>query len=235
MRSGSLLGRALQPLAARNRCSGVPRSHLALEITARARFFVFGNTRKRRPSVSARSRGSNKRRWIRQHFRVSCGIPFEIPFGIALLRTLHCFELCFARLHRHRQVPYANLIYIYTNVNPCMTGPSGSHRAFCTSAVARRAPVERFAVPEQIRAASSILRLQGTLERPFRTQATNAPRGSGRERHFSNMLWRQSRLERLPSSILHFRGGSKGTSRAFHSSGADSSGTCRTFTVLGHA
>ena len=113
LRSKSLLGRAPQPLAARNRCSGVPRSHLALEITARARFFVFGNTRKRRPSVSARSRGSSKRRWIRQRFRVSCGIPFEIPFEIALLRTLHCFELCFARLHRHRQVPYANLVYIY--------------------------------------------------------------------------------------------------------------------------
>ena len=114
MRSKSLLGRAPQPPAARNRCSSVPRSLLAFEITARARFFVFSNTRKRRPSVSARSRGSSKRRWIRQRFRVSCGIPFEIPFGIALLRTLHCFELCFARLHRHRQVPYANLfIYIY--------------------------------------------------------------------------------------------------------------------------
>ena len=112
MRSKSLLGRAPQPLAARNRCSGVPRSHLALEITARARLFVFGNTRKRRPGVSARSRDSSNRRWIRQHFRVSCGIPFGIPFEIALLRTLHCFELCFARLHRHRQVPYANLVCI---------------------------------------------------------------------------------------------------------------------------
>ena len=111
LRSKSLLGRAPQPLAARNRCSGVPRSHLALEITTRRRLFVFGNIRKRRPSVNARSRGSSKRRWIRQHFRVSCGIPFEIPFEIALLRTLHCFELCFARLHRHRQVPYANLVY----------------------------------------------------------------------------------------------------------------------------
>ena len=128
----------IKSLAARNRCSGVPRSHLALEITARARLFVFGNTRKRRSSVvfshipleltaracsaatgrseslfgraskqfSPRNRGSSKRRWIRQHFRVSCGIPFEI----ALLRTLHCFELCLVRLHRHRQVPYASLI-----------------------------------------------------------------------------------------------------------------------------
>ena len=67
------------------------------------------------------------------------------------------------------------------------------------------------------------------FERPFRTQATNAPRGSGRERHFSSMLWRQRRLERLPSSILHFRGGAEGTSRAFRGSGTDSSGTCRAF------
>ena len=37
--SKSLLGRAPQPLAARNRCSGVPLCHLALEITARARFW----------------------------------------------------------------------------------------------------------------------------------------------------------------------------------------------------
>ena len=113
LRSKSLLGRAPQPLAARNRCSGAPRSYLALEITVRARVFVFGNIRNRRPSVSARSRGSSKRRWIRQHLRVPCGIPFEILFEISMLRTLHCFELCFARLHRHRQVPYANLVYIY--------------------------------------------------------------------------------------------------------------------------
>ena len=50
-----------------------------------------------------------------------------------------------------------------------------------------------------------------------------------RERHFSSMLWRQSRLERFRSSILHFRGGSKGTSWAFRRSGADSNGTCRAF------
>ena len=67
------------------------------------------------------------------------------------------------------------------------------------------------------------------FERPFRTQATNAPRGSGGERHFSSMLWRQSRFERFSSNILHFCGGSKGTSRAFRGSRADSSGTCRAF------
>ena len=106
---------------------------MAFEITARARFFVFGNTRKRRPSVSARSRGSSKRRWIRQRFRVCCGIPFEIPFGIALLRTLHCFELCFARLHRHRQVPYANLVYIYLYILYCNSSAriGGWKRGFC--------------------------------------------------------------------------------------------------------
>ena len=36
MRSKSLLGSAPQPQGARNHCSGVPRSHLALEIPARA-------------------------------------------------------------------------------------------------------------------------------------------------------------------------------------------------------
>ena len=138
LRSKSLLGRAPQPLGVRNHCSGLPQGHLALEISARARFFVFGVFRKRRSSVvfshiplelttraysaaigqskslfgraskelSARNRGSSKRRRIRQHLRVSC----EIPFEIALLRTLHCFELCFARLHRHCQVPYAKRI-----------------------------------------------------------------------------------------------------------------------------
>ena len=35
--------------------------------------------------------------------------------------------------------------------------------------------------------------------------------------------------ERLPSNILHFRGGSKGTSQAFRGSGTDSSGTCQAF------
>ena len=48
-----------------------------LEITARASFFS-----------------------LREHFRLCCGIPFEI----ALLRTVRCFELCFVRLHRHCKV-----------------------------------------------------------------------------------------------------------------------------------
>ena len=65
---------------------------------------LFGRASKQ---SSPRNRGSSKRSWIRQHFRISCGIPFEI----ALLRTLHCFELCLVRLHRHRQVLYANLVY----------------------------------------------------------------------------------------------------------------------------
>ena len=62
---------------------------LAIEIAARARF--------------------------RQHLRCS----FEISSEIALSRTVHYLELCFARLHGHRKVPYANLvntficIYVY--------------------------------------------------------------------------------------------------------------------------
>ena len=63
----------------------------------------------------------------------------------------------------------------------------------------------------------------------IRDRATNAPRGSGRERHFSSMLWRQRRLERFLSSILHFRGGAESSSGAFRGFGADSSGTCRAF------
>ena len=62
-----------------------------------------------------------------------------------------------------------------------------------------------------------------------RTQATNAPRSSGREWHFLSMMWRQRRLERLPPSILHLRGGLEGTRRAFRGSRADSSSTCRAF------
>ena len=50
-RSKSLLGRARQPLGARNQCSGVLRSHLALEVAARAGFSVFGTTRKHHPSL----------------------------------------------------------------------------------------------------------------------------------------------------------------------------------------
>ena len=154
MRSKSLLGRAPQPPAARNRCSGVPRSLLAFEITARARFFVFDKTRNHcsaalrshRPlEIAARAcRGASWRSKSPLEHAFSCSatpanaapalalraaarasvvgfddafaFPAEslsTPFGIALLRTLHCFELCFARLHRHRQVPYANLVYIY--------------------------------------------------------------------------------------------------------------------------
>ena len=139
LRSKSLLGRARQPLGAGNHCSGVLRSHLALEIAARASFFVFDSTRKHRLGAasshvplemtaqvcsaatgrsksllghaskpcSARNHGSNRLFFIRPHFRFS----FEIPFEIAVLRIVHCFELCFVRLHRHRKVPYANLVY----------------------------------------------------------------------------------------------------------------------------
>ena len=41
----------------------------------------------------------------------------EIPIEIARLRTVHCFELCVARLHRHVRVPYAYLDYTCISVS----------------------------------------------------------------------------------------------------------------------
>ena len=58
------------------------------------------------------------------------------------------------------------------------------------------------------------------FERSFRTQETNAPHVCGLEWHFSSMLPLLGRLERHPSSILRFRGGSSGAHRAFCGSGA---------------
>ena len=39
--------------------------------------------------------------------------PSKSLSKIAMLPTVPCFELYFVRLHRHRKVPYANLVYIY--------------------------------------------------------------------------------------------------------------------------
>ena len=50
LRSKSLLGRARQPLGARNQVSGALQSHSALEIAARADFFVFYSARKHCPT-----------------------------------------------------------------------------------------------------------------------------------------------------------------------------------------
>ena len=47
----------------------------------------------------------------------NASFSFEIPFEIALLRTVHCFELYFVRLHRRRKAPYANLVYIYIYIS----------------------------------------------------------------------------------------------------------------------
>jgi hypothetical protein len=79
------IGRAPQPLGARNHCSGVPRRHLALEITARNPFRDRSASNSallravpcatsQAPSgaskqLSPRNRGSSKRRWIRQNVR----------------------------------------------------------------------------------------------------------------------------------------------------------------------
>ena len=95
---------------------------------------------------------------------MSCGIPFEIPFEVALLRTLYWSAvLC--------PLPQALSGAIYTNVNPCMT---------CTTQGG--AEKKMMLIIDEHESAF--------FERPFRTQATNAPRGNGRERHFSSMLWR---------------------------------------------
>ena len=126
-RPAALENTAQGVLCARNHCSAVLRSHWPLEIAARAcreatwrsksllehAFSCSATVANDAPALALRGRSSSKRRWIRQHFRVHCGFPFEI----ALLRTLHCFELCFARLHRHRQVPYANLVYSFPFVS----------------------------------------------------------------------------------------------------------------------
>ena len=70
-------------------------SHIAVEITARACSAPTGRSKawlgRASKPLSARNRCSSKRLCFRQHFRV----PFEILFEMALLRTVHCFELCF--------------------------------------------------------------------------------------------------------------------------------------------
>ena len=64
--------------------------------------------------LSIRNRCSNKLLGIRRQFRFS----FEILLEIALPRTAHCFEVCSERLHKHREVPYANLVCICTKREP---------------------------------------------------------------------------------------------------------------------
>ena len=186
-RSKSLLARALRPLSARNHCSSMLL--FQFESTFEHASFSFEST-----------------------FDHAC-FSFEIPFKIALLRTVHCFELYFVRLHRRRKAPYANLyiyIYIYTSVNPCIT---------CT----KQSGAEQKLMPIADEQGAAL------FERPFRAQETKAPHGCGLERHFSSMLQLQGRLGRHPSSILRLRDGSSGTRRAFCGSGADSSGTRRAF------
>ena len=60
-------------------------------------------------------------------------------------------------------------IYIYTSVNPCIT---------CT----KQSGAEQKLMPITDEQESAL------FERPFRTQATNAPHGCGLELHFSSML-----------------------------------------------
>ena len=41
--------------------------------------------------------------------------PSEFPSQFPSM-PLHCFELCFVRLHWRRKAPYANLVYIYCSI-----------------------------------------------------------------------------------------------------------------------
>ena len=97
-RSKSLLERASRPLSARNDCSNMLL--FSFETTLDHASFSFESTFEH-ASFSLEST-----------FDHAC-FSFEIPCEIALLRKVICFELYFVRLHRHRKVPYANLVYIY--------------------------------------------------------------------------------------------------------------------------
>ena len=89
-----------------------------------------------------RARATSKSRWNRNGWQIyyrggmhilllsfestfdNVSFSFGIPFEIALLRTVPCFELYFVRLHRRRKAPYANLVYIYIYMVP---PPWGTH------------------------------------------------------------------------------------------------------------
>ena len=106
--SKSLLGRSRQPLRARVHCSGILRSNLALEFTARAGFLFW--------TLCSRSlRGRARSHWAFDRsscvliiFRTRFRFPAEILFEIALVPAVHSLELCLVRAHRHRKVSYAN-------------------------------------------------------------------------------------------------------------------------------
>ena len=123
----SLLGRAArQRLGARSHCSGVLRSHLVLEIAARAGFLLFDSTRKLCTSaafsntpleITAQACSATTRRsksllgcaskpFSARNHCSSKLLLFDNTF-VSPSKTLPkslCFELCFVRLLRH-QVP----------------------------------------------------------------------------------------------------------------------------------
>ena len=93
-RSKSLLERALRPLSARKHCSSMRLFHsealssilLFPSKALSSMFFPFESTFD------------------------NASVSFEIPFEIALLRTVHCFELRVVRSQRSRKAPYANIV-----------------------------------------------------------------------------------------------------------------------------
>ena len=108
IRSNSLLEGDRQPVGARNHSSGLLRSHLALEIAARASYFVCDSTRKHRPRVvdshkqplDARKHGSGV---FRSHLalEIVVGARFIVSestfsFPSQCLSKSLCFELCIA-------------------------------------------------------------------------------------------------------------------------------------------
>ena len=87
MRSKPLLDCARQPLGVRNHCSGVIRSHSALEIAARASFFVFDNSRRRYTALffcTVRSELLHGRAWQPLRTRNHC---------LGMLPTNQAFEI----------------------------------------------------------------------------------------------------------------------------------------------
>ena len=119
-----MLSHAQQSPGARNHPAGMLRSHVAFAIGARPGFSILYRSREQRPRLTfsqipldiiARACFEaihSSRSLLEQAFMVfDHALVFQIPFEIVSLRIVH-FELCFARVHRPCQVPYANLGYM---------------------------------------------------------------------------------------------------------------------------
>ena len=112
-----------RPLCARNYCSSLLSGHCALKIYARARF---------RGHCALEITDRVCLSFLRRHCAASTQAFASLVLSSDLLispsEALHCFDLCFVRLRRHRKAPYANLaytyiyiyIYIYTYIYMCI-------------------------------------------------------------------------------------------------------------------